>query len=322
MKISTTPSFRTRAPSGLRHARPAFSLVELLVVIGIIALLISMLMPALGNARERANSIKCQAQQRQIVQGLFLHAGAHAGYMPLTGWPRRIDPRTGAYQSVLDPDSLQDSSHLKYAYYQTGDGGYHLMSLLGALAPTLRQTIRDDSLAHVEEDLQRGVIRELFTCPSDVEGGRLGNTVYEGGSTYMSFALNDAVFTLGGGSTIETGRYIPPGLRGKLSRVPKPSETFLLTDAKPRADGQWMLYCPGESEVTLRDALATTIGPANNPHASSNPMPRLVSTWDLIDYSRHRGNMNVAFADGHVEHVPITEGALSKISINEEFPGN
>jgi len=318
MKISTTPSCQSRTFP--RRNGAAFTLVELLVVIGIIALLIAILMPALRRAREEANAVKCQAQQRQIVQALILHASVHSGYMPLTGWPRRLDPVTGALQPVLDPDSLQDPRRIKYAYYQTTSGGYHLMSMLGALAATLGQTVRDDSLAHVEEDLQRGVIRDLFTCPSDVEGGRLGNTVYEGGATYMSFAFNDAVFTLGGGNAQETGRYIPPALRGKLSRIPKPAETFLMTDAKPRADGQWMLYCPGESDVTLRDALVGTMGPSNNPRASTNPIPRLASTWDLIDYDRHRGYIDVAFADGHVEHVPITEGALSKISMNCDFP--
>ena len=67
------------------RAISGFTLVELLVVIGIIALLISILLPVLGKARENANQVKCMAQQRQIVQAMILHANEHKGYMPLAG---------------------------------------------------------------------------------------------------------------------------------------------------------------------------------------------------------------------------------------------
>jgi len=62
--------------------RRAFTLVELLVVIGIIALLISMLLPALNAAKERANALKCQANLRTMMQAFLMFASEHKGALP------------------------------------------------------------------------------------------------------------------------------------------------------------------------------------------------------------------------------------------------
>src|SRR5687767_7907756 len=64
---------------GLRPA--AFTLVELLVVIGIIAILIAVLMPALGRVRDQANGVKCASNLRTMMTGALMFAQDHKGHL-------------------------------------------------------------------------------------------------------------------------------------------------------------------------------------------------------------------------------------------------
>src|SRR5437868_13302142 len=93
-----------------------FTLVELLVVIGIIALLISILLPSLSRARETANRVKCGSNLRQIGQGLLLYANENNGNFPRTYY----DP-TKAVQGTKAADIVGNSANDPFLTKAPGD---------------------------------------------------------------------------------------------------------------------------------------------------------------------------------------------------------
>src|SRR4051812_18333146 len=90
--------FTQQNPVARRVPARAFTLVELLVVIGIIAVLIGILLPALGRARASANSVACMANLRSIGQAIAIYCVQSKGTLP-PGW---FD---GCVGGVTDPTS-------------------------------------------------------------------------------------------------------------------------------------------------------------------------------------------------------------------------
>ncbi len=87
-----------------------FTLVELLVVIGIIAALVAILLPALQKARDAANVAACESNMRQILNAMFMYHSEHKGgmipaYSTTNNWADPLDPYLGG--TATDDGYLQ-----------------------------------------------------------------------------------------------------------------------------------------------------------------------------------------------------------------------
>ena len=100
---------RTFESSGRRPCA-GFTLVELLVVIGIIALLISILLPAMGAAREQANRVKCLSNLRQLGIAFVAYSAETGGKLPGSG----MQQQASGWVYWDPPRNLADSALARY----------------------------------------------------------------------------------------------------------------------------------------------------------------------------------------------------------------
>ena len=136
-----------------------FTLVELLVVIGIIALLISILLPALGKARQQANTVWCLSNERQFGTALEMYAQFNHGSLPFYYWAPPASA-TGA----------TDWSTLILPYLKTNTGGTYADSN----ATILWRMYKDKDTVDTHDNAAVGYIAansQTYSCVTTFFGG-------------------------------------------------------------------------------------------------------------------------------------------------------
>ena len=172
-----------------------FTLVELLVVIGIIAVLIALLLPVLNKAREQARSVACASSQRQIYLAMATYAAANRGILPVAGFLGDVHDYVGVRM----------------------DG------------PTNLDFVKGSLWSYVDPGLSAR--QRLFVCPSDTPPRIPGNGYFNGfspGERNYSYSLNPRLH--GGGrsnglwSGVKTSQIIHPERKMLVYELEYPPE--------------------------------------------------------------------------------------------------
>jgi prepilin-type N-terminal cleavage/methylation domain-containing protein len=282
-----------------RHHRRAFSLIELLIVIGVIALLIAMLLPALANSRENAKRLQCLNALRTIGQAAQLHANDHVGYFPLAGW--HWDPIGG----VVDPKGIGDPEERRYDYYPDA-GIKRPLPLTAALAVSMGVTVNTATRADLEQSLLNPDLIRHFTCPSQLV--MLQGLSQRDGSGWdppvetSSYVFNEALL---GKRDFKPDR--PDPIMGHISRVLRPAEVFLAMDGRPRnmTNDNFILVFDLDKQSTYLDFHRIVMQPNNG------------FGKQTLDDWRHRHRMNVVYCDYHADNIPMTDDALQSLGVSK-----
>lgn len=319
------------------RSRRGFTLVELLVVIGIIALLIAILLPALNKARSAAKTLACSANLRSIIQGMQIYASQNNGAIPGSPWTTARLVYANLDNATVTPGINDDNLPGIIDTFDWASPIARVMGIKFNEGPS-----RADRVARFE------YLRDhpAFRCPeNELLGTPFGGVTFAVGrlvsyNTALGFLLTTNKTGIGGpsGYTVAFDIWNPPASYNvRTSKVGDPSKKVYIADGArysncgttPDSDLKFDGQLGGafaDQGAAMRFSNSWDRGNTARGQTGGNT-PRVAGLVDARIYAFRHGQqikygradtyrINVGFFDGHVE----TLGDLEAANPNFWFP--
>jgi prepilin-type N-terminal cleavage/methylation domain-containing protein/prepilin-type processing-associated H-X9-DG protein len=288
-----------RRTPNLACRRSGFTLVELLVVIGIIAILISVLLPALQAARRQADRVKCLSAMRQLGNGYFMYAHNNQGYWPPTWHDWTWTPAEGA--NPVGYTSRSKRWHDFIGKYVVGDVvGKQEINYYGTQSSVAEPQIWTTAIRRGNNVLWGCPTWSRITWASATSTAPTYDSLYHPGYLQNPFPFAPNDMTAAGVGIAAKRTYIVMGM------PPLPGAQYFKQAQYKR---------PGERALVFESVTGHSFSVYKWPFAPENSagaaFPQNAYTQFSIDFNRHgrrpTGNkandpsLNVLYCDGHAD---------------------
>ena len=284
-----------------RHRHTGFTLVELLVVIGIIALLIGVLLPALSKAREAGYRTKCLSNVRQIGLAMIMYQQENHGYFPAAArWGPTASSKYGT-------TGAREECESDFVYWEPQAFWYRIAEKQTP-PPTAQQ---DQDMGALSRYMGRHFSPAVWVCPDDnvaIHPLVYGTTAANPMRYPYSYTMN-VFFDLQAEYINSQFTDYLHGAPLKMGKIRQPSHCVMILEEGPSTvdDG-----CTVLENIDTKNNFAPSVTDAEDwvavRHGSAGRLlhePDNVSVAG-VDYDgipNTEGRSNAAFADGHAETV-------------------